>query len=113
MKRIRLLIPLFILAAVVGSVYAYIQNQRVAGPLTGLSVSRDVAGRRAIAVILDNFSPDARPQAGLAQASMVYETLAEGGITRFLAVYLEQDAPMIGPVGARGSTSTPGPRALG
>jgi hypothetical protein len=41
MKRIRLLIPLFILAAVVGSVYAYIQNQRVAGPLTGLSVSRD------------------------------------------------------------------------
>jgi len=98
MKRIRLLIPLFILAAVGGSVYAYIQNQRVAGPLTGLSVTRDVAGRRPIAVILDNFSPDARPQAGLAQASMVYETLAEGGITRCLAVYLEQDAPMIGPV---------------
>jgi hypothetical protein len=51
-----------------------------------------------VAVILDNFAPDARPQTGLDQASLVFETLAEGGITRFLAVYLEQDAPMVGPV---------------
>jgi hypothetical protein len=29
---------------------------------------------------------------------MVIETLAEGGITRFMALYLEQDAPSVGPV---------------
>jgi hypothetical protein len=29
---------------------------------------------------------------------MVYETLAEGGITRYMAVYLNHDAPLIGPI---------------
>jgi hypothetical protein len=94
----RFLIPLLVVAALAGGVYAYIVNSRVDGPLTGLPVSRDVAGRRPVAVILDNFSPDARPQSGLAQASLVFETLAEGGITRFMAIYLEQDAATIGPV---------------
>jgi hypothetical protein len=48
--------------------------------------------------MLDNLSPDARPQSGLDKASLVFETLAEGGITRFMAVYLENDAGTIGPV---------------
>jgi hypothetical protein len=61
-------------------------------------VTRDVANRRPIAVMIDNFSPDARPQSGLDKASLVFEALAEGGITRFMAVYLEQDASKIGPV---------------
>jgi hypothetical protein len=94
----RLLIPLVLLAALGGSVYAYILNHRVQGPLTGLAVNRDIANRRPIAVTLDNLSPDARPQSGLDKASMVFETLAEGGITRFMAIYLENDASMIGPV---------------
>jgi hypothetical protein len=29
---------------------------------------------------------------------VVFETLAEGGVTRFMAVYLEKDAPKVGPV---------------
>jgi Protein of unknown function (DUF3048) N-terminal domain/Protein of unknown function (DUF3048) C-terminal domain len=94
----RILVIVIVLAILAGVGYAYVQSQHVPGPLTGQPVSRDVANRRPIAVILDNFSPDARPQAGLAQASLVFETLAEGGITRFMAVYLEHDAPMIGPV---------------
>ncbi|MBV9278500.1 MAG: DUF3048 domain-containing protein [Chloroflexi bacterium] len=95
----RLLIPLVVLvAALAGTTYAYIVFHQVTGPLTGLSVTRDVANRRPIAVMIDNISPDARPQSGLAQASLVFETLTEGGITRFMAVYLEQDAPVIGPV---------------
>jgi hypothetical protein len=49
-------------------------------------------------VIIDNFDPDARPQAGLNRASVVFETVAEGGITRFMAIYLEKDAPIVGPV---------------
>jgi Protein of unknown function (DUF3048) N-terminal domain/Protein of unknown function (DUF3048) C-terminal domain len=49
-------------------------------------------------VVIDNYAPDARPQTGLNRASLVFETLAEGGITRLMAVYLERDAPTIGPV---------------
>lgn len=94
----RLLIPLFLLAAIAGGAYAYVVNRHVAGPLTGLPVNNDIASRRPIAVMLDNLSPDARPQSGLENASLVFETLAEGGITRFMAIYLEKDAPAIGPV---------------
>lgn len=41
---------------------------------------------------------DARPQTGLTQADVVYEALAEGGITRFITIYLTGDAPVVGPV---------------
>jgi hypothetical protein len=41
---------------------------------------------------------DARPQSGLSGADVVYEAVAEGGITRFLAVYYCQDAGEVGPV---------------
>ena len=69
-----------------------------AGPLSGLPTTPAHANRRAIAVVIDNYAPDARPQTGLNRASLVFETLAEGGITRLLAVYLERDAPLVGPV---------------
>ncbi|MGH2346735.1 MAG: DUF3048 domain-containing protein, partial [Chloroflexota bacterium] len=68
------------------------------GPLSGLPTRPTLAARRPIAVVIDNYAPDARPQAGLNRASVVFETLAEGGITRFMAVYLEADAPIVGPV---------------
>jgi DUF3048 family protein len=69
-----------------------------AGPLSGLPTRPELLNRRPIAVVLDNFAPDARPQTGLNRASLVYETLAEGGVTRLMAVYLERDAPIVGPV---------------
>ena len=50
-----------------------------------------------IAVIVEN-QDQARPQAGLDQADVVYEALAEGGITRFLAVYATHDPEVVGPV---------------
>ena len=68
------------------------------GPLSGLPTRPELARRRPIAVIIDNFDPDARPQAGLNRASVVFEAVAEGGITRFMAIYLEKDAPIVGPV---------------
>lgn len=43
--------------------------------------------RRPLAVMVEN-SPDARPQSGLAAADVVYEIVAEGGVTRFMAMYL-------------------------
>jgi hypothetical protein len=43
-------------------------------------------------------STDARPQSGISFADVVYEAVAEGGITRFLAVFYCQDAGIVGPV---------------
>lgn len=52
---------------------------------------------RGVAVVVDN-ADRARPQSGLSRADVVYEALVEGGITRFLAVYLADEAPVVGPV---------------
>lgn len=43
-------------------------------------------GRRPLAVMVENHA-EARPQSGLSSADVVYEAVAEGGITRFLAIY--------------------------
>lgn len=42
--------------------------------------------RRPLLVMIENHA-DARPQSGLQNADLVYEAVAEGGITRFMAVY--------------------------
>jgi hypothetical protein len=68
-----------------------------ASPLTGVQVDPALADRPITAVVIENH-PDARPQSGLAQAGVVYEALAEGGITRFEAFYLENRPPTLGPV---------------
>jgi len=70
----------------------------VPGPLDGQSTPRDAALRRPLGIMVENYAPDSRPQAGLAAASTVVETLAEEGVTRFLAIYLEKDATKVGPV---------------
>jgi len=53
--------------------------------------------RRPLGIMVEN-STDARPQSGLSFADIVYEVVAEGGITRFLAIYYCQDASPVGPV---------------
>jgi hypothetical protein len=95
--RVALLV-LVLLGACAGGGYAYYVNHRIDGPLTGQPVTRDVAGERPVAVTIDNFLPDASPQSGLSNASLVFETLAEGGITRFMAIFLEHNAAVVGPV---------------
>lgn len=66
--------------------------------LNGVEMPFDRAHRHPLAVMIENHI-DARPQIGLADASIVYEAITEGGITRFMAVYGGQDLPeRIGPV---------------
>lgn len=65
-------------------------------PLTGLHLS-PTEDAEYFAAVIEN-SPAARPQRGLAAASLVYEMLAEGGITRFLAFYSESSSLAIGPI---------------
>lgn len=52
---------------------------------------------RPVVVTIDNFAP-ARPQSGLGAADLIYEIPAEGGITRFLALYFHGKAEKIGPI---------------
>jgi len=53
--------------------------------------------RRPLGIMIENHV-EARPQSGLSSADVIYEAVAEGGITRFLAVYYCQDAAFVGPV---------------
>ncbi len=50
-----------------------------------------------IGVMIENHQ-NSRPQSGLSFADVVYEAVAEGGITRFLAVFYCQDAGQLGPI---------------
>lgn len=68
-----------------------------ASPLTGVELEPALADRAIRAVVIENHT-DARPQSGMSQAGVVYEALAEGGITRFLTFYVEGQPPSIGPV---------------
>jgi hypothetical protein len=65
-------------------------------PLTGVGTEDKVEGR-AVAVMVNNH-PKARPQSGLHQADIVYELLAEGNVTRFLAIFQSEQPDNIGPV---------------
>ncbi len=67
-------------------------------PLTGRDApSREAVAARIVAVKIEN-SPAARPQSGLDQADVVYETLTEGGITRFIALFQSAAPSAVGPV---------------
>lgn len=66
-------------------------------PLTGLPVADPAtAAHPAVVVKMDN-SPDARPQAGINQADIVYELLVEG-ITRYALVFHSTPGDPVGPV---------------
>lgn len=66
-------------------------------PLTGLPAEQEVTNRP-FSVMINNLAP-ARPQSGMTQADIVWELLAEGGITRFVAVFQSKEfAEPIGPV---------------
>ncbi len=56
--------------------------------------------RRPLAVMVENHL-DARPQSGLSSADVVYEAVAEGAITRFLAIFycgVQANETQLGPV---------------
>lgn len=67
-------------------------------PLTGVEVPDEATTKQATTAIMIENSPDARPQSGLKAAGVVFEAIAEGGITRFLALYQQEKPGLIGPV---------------
>lgn len=53
--------------------------------------------RRPLSIKIEN-SPESRPQTGLNHADVVYETISEGGITRFNCIFMSDMPDVIGPV---------------
>lgn len=66
-------------------------------PLTGEATDTDLSGQKPVAVVLNNIRA-AMPQQGNSTADILYEAVAEGGITRTLAVY--QDPADLGTLGS-------------
>ncbi len=54
--------------------------------------------KRAVAIMINNIS-SARPQRGISEASILFESKVEGGITRFMGIFDDYEAlPVVGPV---------------
>lgn len=67
-------------------------------PLSGNEIKdKNLISGATTCVMIEN-SPDARPQSGLDQAGVIYEAIAEGGITRFMAIFQEGKPQYLGPV---------------
>lgn len=67
-------------------------------PLSGLEApSAEAIAARVVSVKIEN-SPEARPQTNLQLADVVYESVTEGGITRFNALFHSQAPQVVGPV---------------
>jgi hypothetical protein len=69
----------------------------VPSTLSGLPVDPSVNKRPVTGVMIEN-TTFARPQSGLGQAGVVFEAIAEGGVTRFLALFQDTAPANIGPV---------------
>ena len=67
-------------------------------PLTGLKVDNEAATKQAVTAVMLENSPSARPQSGIKDAGVVYEAIAEGGITRFLTLHQQDKPQLVGPV---------------
>lgn len=68
-------------------------------PLTGEQVSDpSVLQRRPLAIKISNYPPEVRPQSGINNADLIFEHYAEGGVTRFTAIFYSQDADPVGSI---------------
>ena len=65
--------------------------------LSGYYIDEAIARRRPVAVVINNIRKSL-PQSGISQADLYYEVLAEGDITRIIAIFQDFDSQKIGTV---------------
>lgn len=70
----------------------------IVSTLTGLVIKDPSINARPVTGVMIENSDDARPQSGLDQVGVVFEAVAEAGITRFLALYQDSQPAYLGPV---------------
>jgi hypothetical protein len=101
MKRKILFVILIIVAGTLGYIFTYLVFYSPGAremPVSEQETLKDqTSPKELFAVVVENL-PEARPQSGLSLADFMIETLAEGGVTRMLAFYQNQEASVIGPV---------------
>ena len=73
-------------------------NAGVYSNLTGLETTAELLNAPTFCVQTPNGTDGGRPQAGLNQAGVVFEAIAEAGITRFAAIYQNPTSAVIGPI---------------
>lgn len=71
---------------------------QVRSSMTGKWVDEKVENKRAFAVMINNIGYAFKHQEGTSKADIIYEALAEGGITRMMAVY--QDVSKVKKIGS-------------
>lgn len=100
-KRIIISVSILLTAALAGLAFiTFTGGDSLSGAhskLTGKKISSEEADRPILGVIIENTEP-ARPQLGLNNAGIVFEAVTEGGITRYLALYQEDQPEIVGPV---------------
>ena len=82
------------------AVIAYEFDIERMSPLTGKDIPPELwlnRPKRVLAFKIDN-NINARPQSGLQEADSVFEILVEGGMTRFLAFFLDNTSKYLGPI---------------
>lgn len=67
-------------------------------PLTGVEATEEALARRPIVVKISNAPVLVRPQAGIGAADLVFEHYAEGGLTRFSAIFYGQAPNRVGSI---------------
>ncbi|MBZ0318571.1 MAG: DUF3048 domain-containing protein [Anaerolineae bacterium] len=68
-------------------------------PLTGLPYpNEDARDRRNLIIKISNYPPIVRPQYGLSAADIVFEYEAEGGVTRFAAIFRSHSPGRVGSI---------------
>lgn len=73
------------------------QSQVNVSLYTGEQLSKEEMTNLPFMAIVENSSLS-RPQSGLSEADLVYETMAEGGIPRFLVLFQKNTPEKIGPI---------------
>lgn len=74
-------------------------TEKFYGPLDGMEVADEAAlSAPVFCVQIPNGMDGARPQSGLNEAKVVFEAIAEAGITRFATIFQNPTTSIIGPV---------------
>lgn len=74
------------------------QSHPISGIFYTAAQKETWSNRRPLAVMIDNHALARPSQHGLQKADLIWEAVAEGGITRFLVVFHANDVAQIGPV---------------
>ncbi len=99
-KGLKIFIFLLIIALIGVGVYFYLNQDKVEEiiePEKKLKIVDEDSKTRPIAVMINN-NHEAWPHAGLQDAYLSYEIIAEGGITRIMSLFKDQDTEKIGSV---------------